>query len=304
MASFSIAHERGAERPRRSSRSMPSTPLDPSETTLPADFEQLKIEILQRNAGLPKRLREVAAYALQNPDDIAFGTVASIAQAANVQPSTLVRFAQSLGFEGFSSLQALFRDRLRERHPVYTDRLKALQGEDSEPPSILLGFVAAAKTSLDRLATGVDLEAFQRAVKLLAGARTIYLVAKRRSYPIGVYMAYAFGKLGVRCQLVGTAAGIDEDILALAEKDDAAFAVSFSPYASETVAQARSLSRRGVPVVALTDSAFSPLVESSTEWFELAEADHAGFRLLSASMAFAMALTVAVAEERQARAEE
>jgi DNA-binding MurR/RpiR family transcriptional regulator len=298
MASFPIALESGVQRPRRSSRAMASPTDDPS---LPTDFESLKVEILQRNAALPKRLREVAAYALQNPDDIAFGTVASIAQAANVQPSTLVRFAQSLGFEGFSSLQALFRDRLRERHPVYTDRLKALQGEDSQPPSILLGFVGAAKLSLDRLATGVDLEAFQRAVKVLADARTIYLVAKRRSYPIGVYMAYAFGKLGVRCQLVGTAAGIDEDILALAEKDDAAFAVSFSPYASETVAQARGLARRGVPVVALTDSAFSPLVEPSTEWFELAEADHAGFRLLSASMAFAMALTVAVAEERQAR---
>ncbi|WAJ28396.1 MurR/RpiR family transcriptional regulator [Antarcticirhabdus aurantiaca] len=254
---------------------------------------------MRRSRDLPPRLRAAAEFSLDHPDDIAFGTVASIAQAANVQPSTLVRFAQALGFEGFSSLQALFRDRLRERHPVYTDRLKALQGEDSQPPSILFGFVAAAKTSLDRLATGVDLEAFQRAVQVLAGARTIYLVAKRRSYPIGVYMAYAFGKLGVRTQLVGTAAGIDEDILALAEREDAAFAVSFSPYASETVAQARGLARRGVPVVALTDSAFSPLVESASEWFELAEADHAGFRLLSASMAFAMALTVAVAEERQ-----
>ena len=56
---------------------------------------------------------------------------------------------------------------------------------------------------------------------------------------------------------------------------------------------------RGVPVVSLTDSAFSPLAECSRIWFELAEADHAGFRSLSASMALAMALTVGVAEVRR-----
>lgn len=242
----------------------------------------------------------MAVFALDHPDDIAFGTVASISAAAGVQPSTLVRFAQHLGFEGFSSLQELFRDRLRERKPGYEERLEALSHEaDPSSQAILQGFLGAAQRSLDRLTASIDPDAFERAVKLLAGAETIYLIAKRRSYPISAYMAYAFGKLGIRCQMAGTAAGIDEDILGLAGPRDVAFAASFSPYAAETVAQARNLAARKIPVVSLTDSAFSPLAESSREWFELAEADHAGFRLLSASMAFAMALTVAVAEERR-----
>ena len=271
---------------------------------LPVTFEGLKSLILDRKASFPKRLRQVAMFALDHPDDIAFGTVATISAAAEVQPSTLVRFAQHLGFEGFSSLQALFRDRLRERKPDYDERLNALRtNEEHGSQAILHGFLSAAQRSLDKLAGAVDPASFERSVKILAGAETIYLIAKRRSYPIGSYMAYAFGKLGIRCQLAGTASGIDEDILRLATPRDAAFAASFSPYASETVAQARGLAARGVPVVSLTDSAFSPLVESSREWFELAEADHAGVRLLSASMAFAMALTVAVAEERRTIAE-
>jgi len=68
---------------------------------------------LQHNA---LRIAQVAAYALDNPDEIAFGTAASIADAAGVQPSTLVRFAQHLGFDGFTSLQSVFRQRLRERN--------------------------------------------------------------------------------------------------------------------------------------------------------------------------------------------
>lgn len=173
---------------------------------VPQDFETLKAVILERKAQLPKRLKQVAAYSLDNPDEIAFGTAASIATSADVQPSTLVRFAQHFGFEGFSSLQQIFRARLRERTPGYEERLKALRQNDHsrlESGSIFNGFVAAAHRSLDNIATSVDPEAFERAVGILAKANTIYLIAKRRSYPISSYMAYAFGKLKVKYQHVG-----------------------------------------------------------------------------------------------------
>lgn len=272
------------------------------KVTPPQDFDTLRAAILERKGELPKRLTQVAAYALDHPDEIAFGTAASIALSADVQPSTLVRFAQQFGFDGFSGLQQLFRARLRERTSSYEERLRALEQDGAalaESTTIFNGFIAAAHRSIDTIAAAVEPDAFERAVTLLANAETIYLIAKRRSYPISSYMAYAFGKLKVRCQLVGTSAGIDDDLLAMATPGDAAFAVSFSPYASESAAQARALAARGIPVVSLTDSAFSPLAECSREWFEVVEADHAGFRSLSASMAFAMALTVSIAEKRR-----
>lgn len=275
--------------------------ISPKEAP-PSDFDALRAAIIERKNELPKRLTQVAAYALDNPNEIAFGTAASIAQSADVQPSTLVRFAQVFGFDGFSALQQLFRTRLRERTSSYEDRLRALEqdgAELSETAAIFNGFVAAAHRSIDSLASSVDPVAFDRAVTILAEAETIYLIAKRRSYPISNYMAYAFGKLKVKFQLVGTSAGIDDDMLEMASPKDAAFAISFSPYASESAAQARSMAARGIPVVSLTDSAFSPLAECSREWFEVVESDHAGFRSLSASMAFAMALTVSIAEKRR-----
>lgn len=271
-------------------------------TAPPHDFDALRSAILERRSELPKRLMQVAAYALDHPDEIAFGTAASIAISANVQPSTLVRFAQHFGFDGFSGLQLLFRMRLRERTSSYEDRLRKLEQNGAALPestTIFNGFVAAAHRSLDALTSAVDPDAFERAVAILGNAETIYLIAKRRSYPISSYMAYAFGKLKVKHQLVGTSAGTDDDMLGMATPKDAAFAISFSPYASESAAQARMMASRDIPVVSLTDSAFSPLAECSREWFELVEADHAGFRSLSASMAFAMALTVGIAEHRR-----
>jgi DNA-binding MurR/RpiR family transcriptional regulator len=279
-------------------------PMDEAGTPPPRDFESLRAMIITRRQSLPKRLAQVAAHTLDNPDEIAFGTAASVAAAADVQPSTLVRFAQHFGFEGFSDLQRVFRDRLKERTTSYEERLAALRagaGSGSHESAILDGFLDAARRSLDKLAQSLDAPKLERAVAILGDARTIHLIARRRSYPISTYMAYAFGKLGIPCTLVGSPVGVDAEMLALAGEGDAALAVSFSPYASETAEYARNLAGRSVPVIAVTDSAFSPLAECATEWFEVAEADFAGFRSLSATKALAMALTVGVAEYRSAR---
>jgi len=269
----------------------------------PRDFDGLRAVVGKRLADLPKRLSQVGLYALEHPDEIAFGTAASIAAAAEVQPSTLVRFAHQFGYEGFSDLQTVFRQRLRERPSAYAERLRALRegGHGARPElAILDGFLGAASRSIDKVAESINSKRFRRAVEILAGADTIYLIARRRAFPLTSYMAYGFGKLGIRAHLVNSPTATDPEILSGATRADAVIAASFTTYSAETVALAKAAATAGLPVVAITDSAFSPLAELATEWLEVAEADHAGFRSLSASMALCMALTVAVASAREA----
>jgi DNA-binding MurR/RpiR family transcriptional regulator len=267
----------------------------------PRDFESLRAVMIERKVDMPKRLAQVAAYSLANPDEIAFGTAASIATAAEVQPSTLVRLAHHLGYEGFSDLQSIFRDRLKEKNLSYEERLNILERDRQhvEEAELLSGFLNAASQSIGRLAASINPAQFAKATDILARAETIYLIAKRRAYPLTAHMAYAFGKLGIRYTMISSPNGVDPEMSRFATQRDAAFAASFSPYASESVAQAEALSKRGVPVVAITDSVFSPLAVFSACWFEVAESDFSGFRSLSASMALAMALPVAVAERRR-----
>ncbi len=271
---------------------------------VPRDFESLRSIIIERKTNMPKRLAQVAAFALGNPDEIAFGTTASIAAASDVQPSTLVRLAHHLGYEGFSDLQSIFRERLRDRTLTYEERLVTLEqasGED-EDANLLSGFISAASQSVNRLAATVQTDTFTKAVDILAAAETIYLIAKRRSYPLTAHMTYAFSKLNIRHQIVASPNGVDPEMVQFATAKDAAIAASFSPYAADSLSQAEALADRGVPVVAITDSAFSPLAARATCWFEVAEADFSGFRSLSASMALTMAIPVAIAERRRKRA--
>jgi DNA-binding MurR/RpiR family transcriptional regulator len=270
-------------------------------TKVPRDFESLRSTIIERKAAMPKRLAQVAVFALNNPDEIAFGTTASIAAASEVQPSTLVRLARHLGYEGFSDLQSIFRERLRDRTLSYEERLISLEetSSDDENANILSGFMSAASQSINRLAATIQTDTFARAVEILAAAETIYLIAKRRSYPLTAHMTYAFSKLNIRHQIVASPNGVDPELVQFATPRDAAIAASFSPYAAESLTQSQILADRGVPVIAITDSAFSPLAASATHWFEVAEADFAGFRSLSASMALIMAFPVAIAEQRR-----
>jgi len=269
--------------------------------TLPKDFAGLRQRIVERGPRLPKRLTQIAAYALEHPDEIAFGTVASIADQAKAQPSALVRFAQSMGYQGFSDLQEVFRSRLRDRILNYEERIEQLRLHAlsaSKATVIFAGFSEAAEKSLASLREKLDPAALDRAVDILSKAETIYLIGLRRSFPISSYMAYAFGKLGVRSMLIDAVGGLAAEQIAAATRKDAVLAVSFTPYASESVALAQAAAARHVPMVAVTDSPFSPLAQIADLWFEVVEANFEGFRSMAATLSLAMTLTVAVAEKR------
>ncbi len=269
---------------------------------IPRDFKSLRALIVARRALLPKRLIQVADFAVDHPQEIAFDRVADLAAKAGVQPSTLVRFAQTLGYSGFTDLQAVFRAHARQRWPDHRERLRSLapdpQAAKSDPAALLHGFLHAARVSIDHLEQTVDQQALGQAVELLAGARSICLLGARRVYPVAVYLAYALGTLGARCELADHRGGLSQRQVELLDASDAVLAVSFTPYAVETLELARLAAGRAVPVVAITDSPFSPLAQLARVWIEVAETDLGGFRSLSATLALATTLCVAMIARR------
>ena len=275
-----------------------------SAKNLPRDFEALRARIIGEHPKLPRRLAQIAAFALEKPDEIALGTAVSIAKKADVQPSTLIRFAQAMGYEGFTDLQSVFRERLRERVLNYEERLNLVNQHTRDlgrEERLLQGFAEASVRSAAALHERIDPAQLERSAGILAGADTIYIVGLRRSFPIAAYMAYAFGKLGVKTVLAGTAGGLEPELISFATLKDAVIAISFTPYAPATLDLAAEAATRGVPLIAITDSPFSPVAQNAKCWFEVVEADFEGFRSLAASFTLAATLTVAVAQRRRTK---
>ena len=297
-----MKHEAGNSSGKGGAMAKADTTLDPEAP--PRDYAGLRSLLIERHQTLPKRLAQVARFAVAHPDEMAFGTAAGIAEQADVQPSTLVRFAQTIGYQGFSDLQEIFRSRLRERWPDYEERLASLSHQEHGGeglPSLLEGFAQAGVTSLMRLRDSIDSDQLSKAARLLAAADTIYLLGQRRAFPIAAYMAYALGKLGVKIVLIDNVGTLGQEQSAFATPRDALISISFTPYAPATIELTKQMSGRDVPLVAITDSPFSPLTEPAAVWFEVVEADFAAFRSLSACFCLAMALSVSIADQRRSR---
>ncbi|MCQ8278532.1 MurR/RpiR family transcriptional regulator [Acetobacteraceae bacterium KSS8] len=269
---------------------------------IPRDFQSLRTLIAARRPRLPKRLVQAADFIVENPQAIAFGRVAELATQAGVQPSTLVRFSQALGYSGFSDLQAVFRAHARQRWPDYRERLEELDdAEDARDGAHarLNAFIHAGQVSLDHLGQTVDPAVLDAMLDRLANARSVSIVGMRRVYPVALYLCYGLRKLGLRCDMIDNAGGLGHRQVELLGGGDVVLAISFTPYAGETLELCETAVRGGAAVLALTDSAFSPLAQLASLWLEVVETDHGGFRSLTASMTLAITIMVALAERRR-----
>lgn len=272
---------------------------DPQFNDAPASVEEFRIRLASVVDHLPRRLRQCADYIAAQTDRIAVSTVAELAAGANVPPSALMRFCQILGFSGFSEMQRLFRDAFTPGWPDYSTRLRNLKEGGAGSPSALLGeFIEAGRMSLEALAKSADEAALSQAVDLLAAADTIHVVGLRRAFPVAAYLTYVFEKMSVPAMLHDGVGKLDHRFAL--RKGDAVLAITFAPYSDETLVLAQDARRRGLPVVGLTDLPTSPLVRLSDAVLTVPEVDFGAFRSLSATIAMAISLAVAVGSRKDA----
>jgi DNA-binding MurR/RpiR family transcriptional regulator len=274
----------------------------------PRTYEDLAQHLAQRHAQMSDRLRQIAQFAVKRPNDMALGTVSSLAQTIGVQPSAMVRFANSLGYEGFSEMQQVFKARLVDAaSPSYRDRIAALRrsqagnGRVGEPADVLAEFVAADIASLEALYEGIPAARLERAVDLLAQADTIFLLAQGRSFPIVYYLDYGLCRLDLRSHLLDGVGGLVHQRARAIGPKDVLVVVSFKDYAPETLRVATEAAARDVPVIVITDVPLSPYAPLAAVSLEVGEAPNRPFRTLVAPICLAQSLVVALGHRLAAR---
>jgi len=258
----------------------------------PRVFSELKPWLQEHYVSLPNRLQSVAEFVLHNPEIIALNTIALISERAGVNPSTMVRFAKSIGYQGFSDMQSVFQDSMRHMPEPYSQRIHHLGDENQPEISVLRRFSRAAKVSLDRLEQQLDEATLLQASQKLANARTIYIAGQGRATPVTTYLHYTFVKMGIQAVLLDGIAAAMTDKARLMQQDEVLVAVSFSPYTANTRELVDICLAQNVPVVALTDSTLSPIARTDDLHLEVLEEELGGIRGLSATMCLALCLAV------------
>ena len=261
-----------------------------------SSYDELKDAISQAYPGLPAQLQRIARFALERPNDLALGTVAVVAEAAQVQPSSLIRFANALSFTGFSQMQQVFRGHLVERSGSYRERINQQRrlgdGGTAGGGGFLNQYVAEAVAELGHLEDGVRAADVNAAVKLLCAARRVHVFAQRRAFPVACYLAYALSQLELKAYLLEGMGGMLRESLRNIASDEVLMVTSFHSYSREVVDAAENAHRQGIPVIAITDGPLSPLKRSATVCFEIGMASDQVFRSLVAPLCLAQAIVV------------
>ncbi|AOY91831.1 DNA-binding protein [Cupriavidus sp. USMAA2-4] len=231
---------------------MPSDPLQP-----PRSPDELLARLRSLFPELSAQFQGGARYLLDHPQDIPVLSMRKLAGNAGVQPATLVRLSQFLGFDGWQSLRELFVDVLRAGPQPYAKRARKVVRE-TESGRMLAEMLEAQHQNLDRIANA-NAQSLPRAAELIAAAPSLHIAGFRACFPIAFTFHYVYRLFRSSVHLVrGEAGTLEMELRALAP-EDAVFVASFAPYSQESIRVATLARASGCTVIALTDSTVSPI---------------------------------------------
>lgn len=240
---------------------MPAAKLLPS--IAPADVSR---RVRERYDRLPREVQRAARWLADHPGEVALLSMREQAKRVGVSPPTMVRLARALGFDGYAALRRPFQDAIAG-HPVdYGRRASALQ---RAPAGTLVGRLVreishaqiADVQSVQALNSPAQIEA---AVRAIAGARRVGFLGARASFGIAFQFRYAYNLIARNGVLFDGLGGILLDQVDTLDRSDLLVAISQSPYSAPTVEAVDAAAKRGVTIIALTDSTLSPLARRAT----------------------------------------
>jgi DNA-binding MurR/RpiR family transcriptional regulator len=270
-------------------------------TAPPETVDQLLERMRSEFPHLSPQLQTIARYFEQNRASVTVDRIQAIAANCGVQPSAVVRFAQRLGFDGFSDLQGLYHSEFTTRaSPTqsYRRRIRTLVGAGAKPiRAVDIGreLIAASIAGLEELAGKLDPAALDAAVTRLAKAQAIYIAAVRRSFPAATYLAYALQHTAKPVRLLSGLGGMLHDDIRAIVKRDVLVAISFMPYGRETQYYVRAARTRGARVIAITDGRLSPIARHADIVLTVTEGTAFAFRSLTSTISLCQTLFIALA---------
>lgn len=239
-------------------------------------------------ARLTPTQRRIAHCLVEHAGKAAYLSAAEVADLAGVSQPSVTRFAIALGHEGYPALRRVLRE--------LTDGAEGDRGQDH---NAMQAAVAAEAEHLGRLCDQLErLDDVRRGAELLVESRPLVVLGLRSAAPLAGYFGYFAGKVhpDVRVLDGGGTGLLDRLDQARAAGAGALLAMVLPRYPRETLEALREAKAIGYAVVAITDSAVSPVAEHADVVLPAAVGTRLVFDLHTGPMAMAMVLLQAMCD--------
>ncbi|MCH5325038.1 MAG: MurR/RpiR family transcriptional regulator [Eubacterium sp.] len=260
--------------------------------------EDLLQQIQDSMGSFSKSQKLIANFILQSYEKAAYMTALKLGNAVNVSESTVVRFANELGFEGYpelqKNLQSLIKNRLTavQRMNITNDRI----GEGSVLKNTLTQDIDRIRRTMEE----IDADKFDEAIEKICSARRIYILGVMSANILARFLDYNFQLIFDNIHFVQAInkSGIYQQIINMTD-EDVFIALSFPRYSQSTISATAYAKECGANVVAITDSAASPLAAYADQLL-VARSDMASFAdSLVAPLSLLNAMIVALGAKKK-----
>jgi DNA-binding MurR/RpiR family transcriptional regulator len=218
----------------------------------------LSTYITERFDEFSRSQKDVARYIVDHLEEAAFQTAEELARRANTSSSTVVRFSQALGFEGYPELQQAAIEEYRTTVAQTGGSGSALFDFDhTEFESSL----AADHSNIESTVKGLTREEVEVCVRELATAHRVVIVAMDQMAFFAQYLRHMLALLDIRAETITQPR--QESITRLSNVNDETLVVAFSAgRAHPLVIRAMKLARhRGAHTMAISDATLSDVGE-------------------------------------------
>ncbi|MGL6173298.1 MAG: MurR/RpiR family transcriptional regulator [Cellulosilyticaceae bacterium] len=209
---------------------------------------------------LSKGQKLIANYILEHYEKAVFLTAAKLGTIVGVSESTVVRFANELGYDGYpkfqEALEELVKSKLTamQRLEVTTDRI--------DTNHVLRSVLQTDEEKIRYTIEHVDEEVFDKAVESILKAKTIYILGVRSCAGLANFLGFYFNIIFSNVKLINTNS-ISEmfEIMHRIDKDDIVIGISFPRYSKRILKALEFARNKGTTVVSITDSMISPIAQ-------------------------------------------
>ena len=252
----------------------------------------------QKYPSMSRGQKILAAYITDNIDTVAFLTAEKLGKEVGLSESTVVRFANMLGYKGYPQFQRAVEERVIKRLGENED-VSLYYGRDKKNrvlESVLLADARRIKDTADE----IDELSFEKAVSSIVSSEMIYVAGLRQSAPLAQLLGTSLQLIMPNVRIIGAydGMGMIEQLIHISSRDTL-IAISFPRYSMRTLRALEFASSQNAATVTITDSIHSPMnLYSSCNL--MAKTDMSSFiESLAAPVSLINALLTAISMEKR-----
>ena len=214
--------------------------------------------ISDNRSRMSKSHKAIASYITEHYDQAVFMTAARLGETLGVSESTVVRFADRIGYDGYPEFQKALEECVRGKLNSI-QRMDAKYGKSSQS-EVLTSVLTADMEKLKHTIDHLDPAAFETAVNIILEAETIYIMGLRSNEPLAEFLHFYLNMIRGGVVLLKTTSVSEtfEQMIRIREKD-CLIGISFPRYSMRTLKAMEFANDRNAKVIAVTDSVHSPM---------------------------------------------